>query len=114
MSRNSGIVVHRKSCKNVLAFEKERLIDVYWGNNSLVKYDSNLKILVLNRDNVLAEIVHTATASKAKIMKVSAQSNNLKEGIIKIKIQIGSLVELDNVIVNIQKLKGIYSIERIS
>ncbi len=114
VSRNSGIVVHRKSCKNVLAFEKERLIDVYWGNNSIVKYDSNLKILVLNRDNVLAEIVHAATASKAKILKVSAQSNNLKEGIIKIKVQIGSLVELDNVIVNIQKLKGIYSIERIS
>ncbi|MBI9009289.1 MAG: bifunctional (p)ppGpp synthetase/guanosine-3',5'-bis(diphosphate) 3'-pyrophosphohydrolase [Tenericutes bacterium] len=114
VSRNSGIVVHRSSCNNVESFEKERLLDVFWGNNIIVKYDCSLKILVLNRDNVLAEIVHAATSSKAKILKVSAQSNNLKEGIIKMKIQIGSLVELDQVIVNIQKIRDIYSIERIS
>ncbi len=114
VSRNSGIVVHRTTCKNVETFEKERLIDIFWGNDLNVKYASNLKILVLNRDNVLAEIVHAATSSKAKIDKVSASSNNMKEGIIKMKIQVGSLLELDNVITNIQRVKGIYSIERIS
>lgn len=114
VSRNSGIVVHRTSCKNVDTFEQERLIDVFWGSDMTVKYNCNLKILVINRDNILAEIVHAATSSKAKIDRVSAQSNNIKEGIIKMKIQIGSLLELDQVIANIQKIKGIYSIERIS
>ncbi len=114
VSKNSGIVVHRTVCNNVDTFDKERLIDVYWGSNIQVKYISNLKILVMNRDNILAEIVHAATSSKAKIQKVSAQSNNLKEGVIKMKIQIGNLVELDHVIMSIQKIKGIYSIERIS
>ncbi len=114
VSRNSGIVVHRSSCNNVETFEKERLIDVFWGIDVNVKYSSNLKILVLNRDNILAEIVHAATNSKAKIDKVTAQTNNLKEGIIKMKISIGSLLELDTVVANIQKIKGVYSIERIS
>lgn len=114
VSRNSGIIVHRKNCKNVESFEKERLINVSWGNDINVRYVSNLKILVLNRDNILAEIVHAATNSKAKIDKVTAHSNNLKEGIIKMKISIGSLLELDQVIINIQKIKGVYSIERIS
>ncbi|MBN2540187.1 MAG: bifunctional (p)ppGpp synthetase/guanosine-3',5'-bis(diphosphate) 3'-pyrophosphohydrolase [Bacilli bacterium] len=114
VSRNSGIVVHRHNCKNVETFEKERLIDVFWGVDMNVKYSSNLKILVLNRDNVLAEIVHAATNSKAKIDKVTAQTNNLREGIIKMKISIGSLLELDTVVANIQKVKGVYSIERIS
>ncbi len=114
VSRNSGIIVHRKNCKNVASFEKERLINVSWGNDIKVRYVSNLKILVLNRDNILAEIVHAATNSKAKIDKVTAHSNNLKEGIIKMKISIGSLLELDQVIINIQKIKGVYSIERIT
>lgn len=114
VSRNSGIVVHRIECKNVETFEKERLIEIFWGNDHNIKYSSSLRILVINRDNILAEIVHAATASKAKIDRVSAQSNNIKEGIIKMKIQIGSLVELDQVIANIQRIKGIYSIERIS
>ncbi len=114
VSKNSGIVVHRNTCKNVETFEQERLIDVFWGSDMTVKYNSNLKILVINRDNILAEIVHAATSSKAKINRVSAQSNNIKEGIIKMQIQIGSLLELDQVVANIQKIKGIYSIERIS
>ncbi len=113
VSRNSGIVVHRTACNNVKNFEEARLIDVYWGDNSLVKYTSNIKILVINRDNILAEIVHAATASKAKILQVSAHSNNIKEGIIKMKIEIGSVVELGQVIANIQRLKGVYSIERV-
>ncbi len=114
VSKNSGIVVHRATCKNVESFEKERLIDVFWGTDMNVKYSSNLRILVINRDNILAEIVHAATSSKAKIDRVSAQSNNIKEGIIKMKIQVGSLLELDQVVANIQKIKGIYAIERIS
>lgn len=114
VSKNSGIVVHRISCKNVETFEKERLIDVFWGTDINVRYTANLRILVINRDNILAEIVHAATSSKAKIDRVSAQSNNIKEGIIKMKIQVGSLLELDTVIANIQKIKGIYSIDRIS
>jgi GTP pyrophosphokinase len=113
VSRNSGIVVHRVDCKNVQTFEPERLLDVFWGVNNLVKYSANIKILVLNRDNILAEVVHSATASKAKILQVSAQSNNFKEGIIKMKIQVGSVIELDQVVANIQKLKGVYSIERV-
>lgn len=114
VSRNSGIVVHRHNCKNIQAFEHERLIEVLWGVDLNVKYNSNLKILVLNRDNILAEIVHAATNAKAKIEKVTAASNNLREGIIKMKISIGSLIELDQVVSSIQKVKGVYSIERVS
>ena len=113
VSKNSGIIVHRTNCNNVKGFEEERLIDVYWGDNTLVKYISNIKILVINRDNILAEIVHSATSSKAKILQVSAHSNNIKEGIIKMKIETSSVVELSQVITNIQRLKGVYSIERI-
>ena len=113
VSKNSGIIVHRTNCNNVKNFEDQRLIDVYWGDNTLVKYVSNIKILVINRDNILAEIVHSATSSKAKILQVSAHSNNIKEGIIKMKIETGSVVELSQVITNIQRLKGVYSIERI-
>ena len=113
ITRNSGIVVHRNDCKNLNDFDKNRLIDVYWGNNLTKRYLTNLKINVLNRDNILAEIINAATSSKAKIVQVSAQSNDIKEGIIRMKIEIGSVLELDSVVANIQKVKNVYSIERI-
>lgn len=89
------------------------MIDVSWGNNTSKRYVTNLKIGVLNRDNILAEIINAATSSKAKIAQVSAQSNDVKEGTIRMKIEIGSVLELDNVIANIQKVKNVYSIERL-
>ncbi len=113
VTKNSGIAVHRATCQNVQTFDKNRLIDVYWGNNINKKYISNIKILVLNRDNILAEIINATTSSKAHVNQVTAQTNNIKEGIVKLRIEIGSLVELENVITNLQKVKGVYAIERI-
>ncbi|MBU1145491.1 MAG: bifunctional (p)ppGpp synthetase/guanosine-3',5'-bis(diphosphate) 3'-pyrophosphohydrolase [Firmicutes bacterium] len=113
VTKNAGIVVHRVVCKNVESFDKARLIDVFWGSNITRKYETILKIIVMNRDNVLAEIINAATSSKARINQVSAQTNKVKEGIIRMKVEIGNVLELDQVISNIQKVKGIYSIERI-
>lgn len=113
ITKSYGIVVHRKNCKNVETFDKNRLIDVNWGTNTIKKYVTNLKIRVMNRDNILAEIINAATSSKAKIIQVSAQSNDVKEGTIRMKIEVGSVLELDNVIANIQKVKNVYAIERL-
>jgi len=113
ITKSYGIVVHRKECKNVENFDENRLIEVFWGNNITKKYVTNIKIGVQNRDNILAEIINAATSSKAKIVQVSAQSNEIKEGTIRMKIEIGSVLELDNVVANIQKVKNVYSIERL-
>jgi len=113
ITKSYGIVVHRKECKNIKDFDVNRLIEVFWGYNITKKYVTNIKIGVLNRDNILAEIINAATSSKAKIVQVSAQTNDIKEGTIRMKIEIGSVLELDNVIANIQKVKNVYSIERL-
>ena len=113
VTKNTGIVVHRDVCKNVEGFDKERLIEVFWGNNITKKYETILKIIVSNRDNILAEIINAATSSKARINQVSAQTNKVKEGIIRMKVEVGNVLELDSVLANIQKIKGIYSIERV-
>jgi len=114
ITKGTGIVVHRQICKNVQSFVKERLIDVFWGNNALKKYETQIKITVINRDNVLAEIINAATSSKGKINQVSAQVNRSKEGIIKMRLEVGSVIELDQVLANISKIRGIFSIERIA
>ncbi len=114
ITKGSGIVVHRKECKNIQTYQTERLIDVFWGNNTARKYQTQIKITVLNRDNVLADIINAATSSKGKITQVSAQVSRSKEGIIKMKIEVGSVIELDQIIANISKIRGVYSLERVA
>jgi GTP pyrophosphokinase len=113
VSKSYGIMVHRSNCNNLASYDKNRFIDVYWGEEVNKKYVTSLKIYVENRDNILAEIINATTSSKGKIIQVSAQSNDIQQGIITTKIEIASVNDLDNLIANLQKVKGVFSIERI-
>ncbi len=112
ISKGVGIAVHRTKCNNLAALDKNRYIEVFWGNDTSRTYNVNIKLIVSNRDNVLAEIINTITAGKAKINQVAASTNKRKEGIIKLKLSVGNKEILAAVILNLQKLKGVFSIER--
>lgn len=112
ISKGVGIAVHRTKCNNLAALDKNRYIEVFWGNDTTKLYNVNIKLIVSNRDNVLAEIINTITAANAKIVQVAASTNKLKEGIVKLKLSLGNKEILSNVIRNLQKLKGVFSIER--
>jgi len=112
ISKGTGIAVHRSECNNLKSLDKNRYIEVFWGNDTKKQYTVNLRVIVSNRDNVLAEIINSVTSSKGKVQQVAASTNKNLEGIIKLKLAIGNIKELENIIVNLQKISDIYSIER--
>jgi GTP pyrophosphokinase len=113
VTKGTGIAVHRRECKNVHAFETERLIDVYWGTSAARRYETNLRITVTNRDNILADIINAATNNKGKVNQVSAQVTHVTDALIKMRLEISNLLELDQIINTIQRVKGVFSIERV-
>lgn len=112
ISKGVGIAVHRTKCNNLAALNKERYIEVFWGNDTNRMYDVNIKLIVSNRDNVLAEIINSITAYRGKILQVAASTNKRKEGIIKLKLSLSNKKNLQTIILNLQKLNGVFSIER--
>ena len=112
ISKGSGIAVHRIECNNLKNLDDARSIPVYWGNLTAPNYVVNLKIYVQNRDNILAEIINTVTASKGKVNQVAASSNQRGEGTVKLKVTIEDRGMLEGLINNLKKVKDIYSIER--
>ena len=112
ISKGTGIAVHRTRCNNLQSLDKNRHIEVFWGNDTSRLYSVNLKIIVQNRDNVLAEIINTITSLKGKVIQVAASTNKALEGVVKLKVSITNKDELENIIVNLQKISDIYSIER--
>lgn len=75
-------------------------------------YNVNIKLIVSNRDNILAEIINTVTSTKGKVLQVAAAQNKSLEGVIKLKVSIHDKSELENIIVNLQKIPDVYAIER--
>lgn len=112
ISKGTGIAVHRKECNNLQALDPNRLIDVNWGNDTTTQYTVNIKLIVQNRDNVLAEIINTVTSYKGKVIQVAASTNKRLEGIIKLKLSIKHRRELDQIIRHLENIPETYSIER--
>jgi GTP pyrophosphokinase len=112
ISKGTGIAVHRSECNNLQSLDKNRYIDVYWGNDTSKSYNVNLRIIVSNRDNVLAEVINTVTSSRGKVTQVAASTNKNLEGVIKLKISIKNKQELETIIVNLNKITDVYFIER--
>jgi GTP pyrophosphokinase len=112
ISKGTGIAVHRSACNNLQSLDENRYIEVFWGNDNTKLYPVNIKIVVSNRDNVLAEIINSITSSRGKVLQVAASTNKRLEGVIKLKINVHDKSELENIIVNLQKISDVYSIER--
>jgi GTP pyrophosphokinase len=113
ISKGTGIAVHRTRCNNLQNLPEGRTIHVEWGDDLTKIYSVNLKLIVHNRDNILAEIINTVTANGSKVVQVAASTNKRGEGVIKLKIGVHHKSELDTAIVNLQKVKDVFSIERL-
>ena len=113
ISKGVGIAVHRTRCNNLQKLDKNRYIDVLWGNDRKKTYPVNIKLIVSNRDNVLAEIINSITSTRGKVLQVMASTNKREEGVIKIKLEVHNKEELENIILNLKKINSIYSIERL-
>ncbi|PAT01212.1 (p)ppGpp synthetase [Candidatus Izimaplasma bacterium ZiA1] len=113
ISKGVGIAVHRTRCNNLQKLDKNRYIDVLWGNDKKKTYPVNIKLIVSNRDNVLAEIINSITSTRGKVLQVAASTNKREEGVIKIKLEVHNKEELENIILNLKKINSIYSIERL-
>jgi GTP pyrophosphokinase len=112
ISKGSGIAVHRTKCNNLQSLDENRYIEVFWGSDTSKLYTVNIRIIVSNRDNVLAEIINTITSSRGKVTQVAASTNKRLEGVVKVKVSVHDKNELQNIIVNLQKISDVYSIER--
>ncbi len=112
ISKGTGIAVHRSRCNNLQSLDENRYIEVFWGSDTSKLYTVNIKIIVSNRDNVLAEIINTITSTRGKVNQVAASTNKRLEGVIKLKLSIHNKQELESIIVNLQKINDVYSIER--
>lgn len=114
ISKGNGIIIHRNSCPNVDKNGSERFINVFWEKESRGKvFDTTLKVSSLDRKNLLADMVNILNSCNVTIASVTSTKNKIGECITKFKLQVASLSDLNNTILNLNKISEIYDIERI-
>ncbi len=114
ISKGNGIIIHRLSCPNVDKNGSERFINVYWDKESHGKvFDTTLKIEAFDRKNLLADMINILNSCNVTIASVTSSKNRNGECVAKFKLQVADLADLNNTILNLNKMSEIFQIERL-
>ncbi|MDD5765013.1 MAG: bifunctional (p)ppGpp synthetase/guanosine-3',5'-bis(diphosphate) 3'-pyrophosphohydrolase [Candidatus Marinimicrobia bacterium] len=113
VSRGRGIIVHRSDCSNlpVLLEENERMLNVEWDVDRDQSFYAYLKIMGQERKNFLKDITEIISSTDTNIVSIDGK---VDDTIIHISlvVQVGNVKHLNKVIMKMQNVQGMISIER--
>ena len=112
VSKGSGIVVHTKECANIGSLEEERLLTLQWATNIERKYPVSIKVSASQTNGIITDIINTINSYNLGIVQINTNTTPNFETIVKLKILVKNKLQLDNLIVNLQKVPHIHGIER--
>lgn len=112
VSKGSGIIVHHKECNNLGTLEPERLLDLEWATNIDRKYPVAIKISASQTNGIITDIINTVNSYNLGIAQINTHTTQDFETIVKLKVLVKNKLQLDNLIVNLQKVPHIHGIER--
>lgn len=113
ISKGNGIAVHRKECRNISDTEKQRCIEVYWDDSFNRKYEVDLKVIAFDHNDLLSETIVVINSSEVNLLSINANVTDDGFMTMKFKISVNDLNKLERLVINIKKIKDVYSVERI-
>lgn len=113
VSKGQGLIVHRSDCNNLKTLEDTRFLELQWATNITRKYPVKIKITSIQSNTILTDVITTINAQGFNLASINATNNNKFETIIKLKLLVSSVTDLNLLLVNVRKLSEISNIERI-
>lgn len=118
ITRGHGVSIHKRDCINVpkdisSAAEPDRWIPAHWSQGVGQGFTSTLQISAINKQGLIGDIMNVAYNMRLAVHSLNAK--NLKSGnsTIIITISAESVEHLKSIIARIQKLSGVFSVERV-
>ena len=116
ITREKGVSVHRKDCKNILNMEYEKqnhLISVDWSNQQHQIFEIGLVIEAIDRTGLLRDITNVLSDLKVNVISVQTLSNkDTQMANMKIMIEIQDLEQLQKVSDKILQLTNVLKVFR--
>ena len=115
ISKEKGIRIHRKTCKNILNLflkEPERIVQINWNEAESGEFTGGVKIIGEDRPGILNEITKTISKNfNTNIKSVDIKTkSSMFEGTLILSIQ--NLKQLNQIIDKITQQEGVFSVTR--
>ncbi|MBR2240574.1 MAG: bifunctional (p)ppGpp synthetase/guanosine-3',5'-bis(diphosphate) 3'-pyrophosphohydrolase [Clostridia bacterium] len=114
ITRGRGVSVHRKDCVNVkdLISQEDRMIDVYWYNDSNSSYNVDIEILANDRNGLLSDIIKQIASVKTRLIAVNSKVNKDKIVSTEVTVEVENLEDLNNILKALRKIDNVYEVNR--
>lgn len=114
ITRGRGVTIHRVECPNLISYkhEAERFIKAEWYDAENSYFPVNIKIISLDRKNLLSDISMVLSNFKAEIKYINGITDKNNMVIIHLTIEVNSLDHLKEIMIRLRNLNGIKEVRR--
>ena len=118
ITRGKGVTIHRADCSNILNLresERERLIDVDWGDDDTSRYHVEIHIIAYDRHGLLRDVSTVLSALNVDVVSVNTLSDQASQTAdMKIGLHIANTSELTTIMDKIRQLRNVQDVERVT
>ncbi len=114
ITRGRGISVHRADCDQLYKMDQDRRMAVEWDTGSGSKHTGKVQIHCQDRPGLLANISKVCEQAAVNINRAEARANGDGSSVCMIEVAVRDVGELGRLIKNIEKIKGVESVQRLA
>ena len=113
ITRGRGVTIHTADCDKALATDPQRRVDVSWNTSGEFKRPVSLRVLTQDRPGLLAEISQAFSTRGVNISQANCRATGDDRAVNTFEVTIRDLKQLTELMRTIERLSGVYSVERI-
>lgn len=113
ITRGRGVTVHRRGCERALELEPERRIDCRWGGAKEMALPMVLRVVTADRPGILAQVSRQFNESGVNITEATCRASVDGRAVNTFQFTIGGVDELRSLTRKLQRVDGIFEVERV-
>ena len=115
ITRGRGVSIHTADCPNVgeLTFDKDRLIDVSWGELQTTAHAVKISVKSQDKPGLLASVSSSISAAEANITHAEVITGEDRQATLNFTIDIKDVEHLNKILKNIEGIKGVLDVKRV-
>lgn len=113
ITRGRGVTVHKLDCPKALDLDPERRIEVSWDSDAQVQHPVTINVHSTDKPGLLADVSKTFSEQSVNISQANCRVTANGRAINTFHFQVLHLDHLKQVMRALQRIKGVYSVERV-
>jgi GTP pyrophosphokinase len=107
-----GISIHKANCRNLLATDPQRRIEVSWSADATTVHRAQIYLVTQNRKGMLAAVSNVISMNDANIVSLEARTNADNLSTSNIVLEVENLEHLSRLLQHLRQVDGVIEVHR--